>query len=299
MARSRLAVYTTVYPAARQYLPNWYRSVLLQTDIQFDLFVGLDSIDEESVRSAIGARNGSINFIRGSGTQAQIRQSAIETLVREYDAVVFVDSDDLLYPTRVESARKTLETSDVSGCALRVIDDAGADLGITFGQTNGEPLGSMLPRYNVFGLSNTAYRSDVLAGCLPLPEGCQLIDWLLASRAWAAGARLKFDPVARMAYRQYSSNVARVLLPFSAEQILQATSRVIGHYRCALESERPINGAFGAALREAWERAATFQQSIGNPGTLKDYVDSLNRMAPRYVWWWCVAHPALEHLWRN
>jgi hypothetical protein len=299
VARKRLAVYTTVYPAVRKYLPNWYRSVLLQTDTRFDLWVGLDSIDEESVGSAIGARNGSINFLAGSGTQAQIRQGAIETLVSGYDTVVFVDSDDLLYPTRIESARKELEASDVSGCALRVIDDAGADLGIKFGQTNGEQLESLLPRYNVFGLSNTAYRSDVLASCLPLPEGCQLIDWLLASRASAAGARLKFDPVARMAYRQYSSNVARVLLPFSAEQILQATSRVIGHYRCALESERPINGAFGAALRVAWERAATFQQAIGNPATLRSYVDWFNRMTPRYVWWWCVAHPALEHLWRN
>jgi hypothetical protein len=237
--------------------------------------------------------------LTGSGTQAQIRQKAIETLVREYDAVVFVDSDDLLYPTRVESARKALETSDVSGCALRVIDEAGADLGITFGRTNGEKPESLLPRYNVFGLSNTAYRSDILAGCLPLPEGCQLIDWLLASRAWDAGARLKFDPVARMAYRQYSSNVARVLLPFTAEQVLQATARVTGHYRCTLESERPINGSFGAALQEARERVATFQQAIGNPETLRSYVDSFNRITPRYVWWWCVAHPALEHLWKN
>jgi hypothetical protein len=102
-----------------------------------------------------------------------------------------------------------------------------------------------------------------------------------------------------MAYRQYSSNVARVLLPFTAEQVLQATSRVTGHYRCALESGQPINGAFGAALREARERATAFQQAIGNSETLRSYVDSFNRMAPRYVWWWCVAHPALEHLWRN
>jgi hypothetical protein len=148
-------------------------------------------------------------------------------------------------------------------------------------------------------MSNTAYRCDVLRQCLPLPDHCEIVDWLVATRAWAMGARFAFDPSPRMAYRQYASNIARVLLPFSASQILQATRRVIGHYQCAVEGEQPINGDFGGALREAYARAAVFQRSIDDSETLAKYAAELNARQPRYVWWWCVAHPELEHLWKN
>jgi len=192
-----------------------------------------------------------------------------------------------------------LETCDVAGCALTIIDEKGADLGITFGQMDPDEVGSLLPRYNVFGLSNTAYRSDVLRRCLPLPDDCEIVDWLLVTRAWAGGNRLSFDRRPHMAYRQYASNIARVLLPFSPSQVAAATARVIGHYRCALESERPVNGDCGKLLRQAYARALQFQRAIADHETLNRYVDELNVKTPRYVWWWCVAHPELEQIWKS
>jgi hypothetical protein len=300
MSSDRLAVYTTVYPGVERYLATWYQSVLSQTDQDFDLWVGVDSLTHDAVTEAMKITHRAINFVSAKeGSPAEIRQHALESLIDEYSSLVFVDSDDLLYPTRVETAREALESYDVYGCALGVIDEAGSDLGITFGQLDGEPLGSLLPRYNVFGMSNTAYRSEALRRCLPLPDGCELVDWLLATRAWSQGAGMTFDEQPRMAYRQYSSNVARIVLPFTSAQVVAATKRVASHYRCALKSGRPINGSCGDALRQASERTAMFEQAIGDAGTLAEYVSQLNNKAPRYVWWWCVAHPELEHLWTN
>jgi hypothetical protein len=31
---------------------------------------------------------------------------------------------------------------------------------------------------------------------------------------------------------------------------------------------------------------------------LERYVTQLNALPRRYLWWWSVAHPALEHLWK-
>ena len=67
------------------------------------------------------------------------------------------------------------------------------------------PLEHLLVRNNVMGLSNTAYRSDLLRRCLPIPTEAELMDWLLAVRSLALGARLQFDPEPRMWYRQYSN----------------------------------------------------------------------------------------------
>src|SRR5262249_28123416 len=158
----RLAVYTTVYPGVERFLGGWYQSVASQTDRDFDLWVSLDSLGTDDCLEALGAKPSAVNFMPTTGrTPAEIRDSGMKILAENYRAIVLVDSDDLLYPTRVGSARAALEHHDVVGCALRIIDESSRDLGIEFGPAAGEEIEALLPRYNVFGLSNTAYRSEI------------------------------------------------------------------------------------------------------------------------------------------
>ena len=44
----------------------------------------------------------------------------------------------------------------------------------------------------------------------------------------------------------------------------------------------------------------TFETFVGaSEANLTRYVEALNRLAPRYVWWWAVANPELESLWKS
>jgi hypothetical protein len=233
-------------------------------------------------------------------TPATLRQRAFAALVSRYDSIVFVDADDVLLPERVESARQMLATFDVTGCALRLIDEHDADLDMTFGPADDDDLPSMLIRWNVFGLSNSAYRASALARCLPVPAECVLIDWLLATRALISGATFGFDREPRMLYRQYARNTARVRPPFTTETVLTATALVEGHYRALFESpwtwDWPLEarGPFEAART----RVAAFAEAMrSSPAILDRYVTALNQLPPRGVWWWAVANPELEHLW--
>ena len=174
---------------------------------------------------------------------------------RDADAVVFVDSDDILDPSRVAAAREALATADVVGCALRLADETGAELGAIFGPAGGALVAADLPRTNVFGLSNSAYRVATLRSCLPIPDACALVDWLLATRAWAFGARLAFDSTPRMVYRQGAASATRVSPPFDARHVLAATDLVLGHYRVALESSAgPAGGPGGRSRRRPRSR---------------------------------------------
>ena len=297
----RVALYTTIYPGVEKYLAGWYRSVVAQTDRDFDVCVGIDALDRDEVLTALGADDTEVRFVSsGGGTPAGIRQSAIERLVDEYSMIVFADSDDLLFPDRVASARAALASCDVVGCALRVVDDDERDLGIEFGPAADVDLGSLLLRNNVFGMSNSAYRNDTLGRSLPIPHDCVCIDWLLATRAWASGAVLRFDGTPQMAYRQYAENTARVLLPFTAEQVLVAAERVLDHYRCVLDDGWQLPSDARAALEAARDQVASFHRTVSRSAdALARYVDALNRLSPAYVWWWCVAHPHLEETWKN
>lgn len=297
----RLALYTTVYPGVERYLPSWYESVLAQTDRNFDIWIGVDGLDVSAVIAAMSAGPSATWVMAARGdSPAQIRHKAIARMVRKYPAVVFADSDDLLDPTRVEAARRSLKESDVSGCAMRIIGEHGNDLGIVLEPPGGQAIGGLLIRTNVFGLSNTAYRSHVLGRCLPIPPECVLVDWFLVTRAWTLAGRLDFDFTCRMAYRQHSHNTAPLVPPFTPQRVTLATKLVLDHYTLVLEKVPELQPQHRAELEAARNRAKAFYMSIeGSPDILRQYVQALNKLPTNHMWWACVAHPQLQDIWTN
>src|ERR1051325_9052353 len=173
----KVAVYTTIYPGVEVYLLDWYRSVRAQTDRDFRLWIGLDGIEPEAVEAVVGEQLEAIWVRAERGeTPAQIRQRALVGIVDTCDAVVLVDSDDVLRETRVAAARAALEKSDLAGCALRLVDVGGRELGLTFALPPELRAKDVLPKNNVFGFSNSTYRSELLRRCLPVPAGGVLVD---------------------------------------------------------------------------------------------------------------------------
>ncbi len=106
-SRGNLAVYTTIYPGMEAYLVDWYRSLREQTDQDFQLWIGLDKITSEFVEDALGS-DLKANWMKApvGATPAQIRQQALSKIVETCSAVVLVDSDDVLHPTRVAAAKR-------------------------------------------------------------------------------------------------------------------------------------------------------------------------------------------------
>lgn len=295
----RLALCTTFYPGVERFLGAWYESVRLQTDSAFDLWIGLDELDPRTAMEAIGT-DPHATWVQAppAVTPAQVRQASIEPICRQYPAVVFVDADDILYPSRVEASRKGLECSDAYGAAMDIVGERGEAAGVRF-EAPDLPVSEVLPRWNIFGLSNTAYRTGVLSACLPIPSSCILVDWFLATRAWGNNARFFFDREPRMAYRQHGTNTARVLPPFTAEQVLLAARRVTEHYALVLE-HGTLPADHHRLVREAAERARGFLGAMRASSERLDlYVQALNKLPAGHIWWSCVAHPDLEETWRN
>jgi hypothetical protein len=298
----RIAVYTTWYPGIERFLEPWHASLRAQTDQAFDLWIGADGVDAPRLLAALPADDRPVHFYaRPGATPAQVREGAIRQILDAYPSVVFVDSDDWLEASRVAAAREGLRRHDVVGCALRIVDEDGRDAGVRFAPPPDAPWEQLLPRYNVFGLSNSAYRTEVLRRCLPVPNDCILFDWLLVTRAWALGASLDFDATVRMAYRQYPGNVARVLPPFGTDEVLAASARVLDYYGSILSDEGwRLPTAPRQSLEAARDYASDFLAAVrGSRPRLDAYVAALNRLPPRFMWWWLVANPELENTWTH
>jgi hypothetical protein len=297
---STMALYTVVYPGADRFLDAWYASVQAQADRDFDLWISLDGLAEAAVMARLGDREAPTLVVAEPGdTPAQVRQQALRRIVDDYDGVVLVDSDDLLHPDRVAAARAWLEGADVAACGLRLVDEAGRPLGMSLATPGEGGPEAILPRTNAFGLSNTAYRSDVLRACFPIPAGAALVDWYLITMAWLQGARLAFDPTARMDYRQHGANMARIRPPFTPERVRADTALVREHFRLVLDG-LPARAlpARARQVREAAADVASFDQRVVEDATrLSRYVQELNAAPPPLLWWASIAYPPMRSQW--
>ena len=297
---SAVALYTALYPAAAPFLGAWYASVEAQTDRGFDLWLSLDGLTEAAVGDLLGHRPAATFVVAGPGsTPAQVRQQALARIADQYEAVVLVDSDDVLHSDRVAGARAWLEGADVAACGLRLVDEAGQPMGLSLATPRNGGADAILPRTNAFGLSNTAYRSDILRACLPIPATATLVDWYLITMAWLQGARLAFDTTARMDYRQHGANMVRIRSPFAAERVRADTALVREHLRLVLDNLPP--GALQERVTQvraaAVDVAAFDQRVVSDAAGLARYVRRLNAAPPPLLWWASVAHPPLRSQW--
>jgi hypothetical protein len=279
---------------------DWYRSLRRQTDQEFQLWIGLDKVGSEFVENVLGS-DLKANWVTVpfEATPAQIRQQALGQIVEACSAVVLVDSDDLLHPSRVAAARAALLDSELVGCALSLIDQQGKGLDLTFDLPPQLGPEDVFPRNNVFGFSNSAFRSDLLRRCLPIPTDAVLVDWFLATRAWLLGAKLVFDRVPRMDYRQHPANTARVRFPVSRDQVISDTALVRRHFQLLLAepTSRYVTERYAALGQVAREIEEFHQQVVLHPEKLDRYVEALNALQPAPLWWSCVAYPALGQMW--
>jgi hypothetical protein len=297
-----IAVYTTIYSGVEPYLSDWFCSLRKQTDHEFELWIGLDGLTSESIQRLLGAELDATWVVASAGaTPAEIREQALARIAAKCSGVVLVDSDDRMHPTRVEAAKTSLQSSELTGCALCMINERGEALGRDFSLPAHVAPDEVFPRNNVFGFSNSAIRSELLRRCLPIPGNAVLVDWVLATRAWLLGARLGFDPVPRMDYRQHSANTARLQYPIHADQVLSDTALVQQHFRVMLSTLRPeYLRERVTELRSAAAEIEAFRQCIVlDPVWLESYVEALNAQPPATVWWSTVAYQPLEDMWKS
>jgi hypothetical protein len=300
---NKFGVYTTVYPAAMKYLPEWYRSVQAQTDTDFELWIGLDALNRSDVEAGLGCSvDAHFVLAEENATPALVRDHALRQMTGANLDVILVDSDDVLHPSRVASARQALRTSDLAACALQIVDETGQPLDCNFNLDPAVKPSQVLPRNNVFGFSNSAYRCELLERCLPIPRDAVLVDWYVATRAWLFGAELSFDRSVRMQYRQYGANTARVRLPFWPDQILSDALLVRKHFQLVLASgsqEHFLPGRWAELLRAARDFEQFERYIKQSPANLNAYLDSLNRAVKQPIWWTSVAYSPLAHMWKQ
>lgn len=293
-----VALYTACYPGAEKYLSGWRDSLLCQSDPDFTVCMSLDNVDRNTVLSLVGP-NPILNFIETDpgDTPAELRSKALMQLTDQFEILILVDIDDLLLPSRVSSAKKMLKTSELNCCAMIVIDSIQGKKTHFFYPTTRS---TEIVRKNVLGLTNSAWRSDVLKECLPLPSNCVLVDWLFATRAHAKQTKTSYDYTPRMVYRQHSGSITRIIPPFSRSNIIDGCKLTLQHYSIAIEESFERYPLLTRELQLREKEVKEFMFAIQQSNSImQKYLDALNVLPLGFVWWDYIAHPKLEKIWQR
>lgn len=165
---SKTVFITTVFPGIESYLPDFFRSIHIQSYQNFDLLVmndGLASIKEflpENFNVHM-----EMYIPRNANNPAAIREEAIEIARNKaYEVVVFGDADDYFQENRVELCLDYLLQEKIIVNELSLVNQEGLLISENYFSNrllNKQRIDlGFIENKNIFGLSNSAFKMEIL-----------------------------------------------------------------------------------------------------------------------------------------
>lgn len=292
----KLAVVSFVYPAVKGYIKSFLDSIAAQTEKNFSLWIYDDGCElkKSDLRFHPAARIIEVSNL----SPVEIRYKALQELIDDFDWVVFIDSDDLMHPSRVKSIMQGIEEHSDAGVVqhpLSVFDSRGTILtGFARANSRGkEPNTGVLDlHYNIYGMSNIAYRTRIFRN-MPVLTEIIAFDWLLAAYASLSGEKFVHLDADLTLYRMHGTNVSRFIKPFRMVDIVSSLRAVTAHLN-ALSRMAGIfrSSSLSARIAARKEEIKLYECSvISSPPSSEVYLKHINDEQPVPGWWWHVANP--------
>ena len=204
----KIAFLTTIFPMKRQFLIDFFNSLNNQTYDNFDVVVANDGY---SNFNEIKLKYGKLNIVEleYSNTPAKNREYGINYCIeRKYDILIFGDSDDYFSNNRVELSLNILNNNDIVVNDVSLFDGRGVYETMYISNRlsdNSKVNYSYIKNKNIFGLSNTALKINILSKVI-FDKDLVAVDWYLYKGLLKNGCKAIFTNKAITYYRQYKDN---------------------------------------------------------------------------------------------
>jgi len=280
--QGEVAVLTTVYPEAIDYLDMFLATLETQTENHFDLIIVNDGLDGLNAICELHDRL-TYRIVDSCLTPASNREKGIRYCVDAgYEYVVFADSDDYFEPRRVEVLIAKLRGLSVD-CVVNDVhlanDESGQIIQSYFSNRlkNGQLIKfEDIKHSNIFGLSNTAVRTKCLSG-IEIDPKLVAVDWYLFTLLLLRGCSAVFTNEANTFYRQHGTNtvgIGQVTIESIKRSILVKSK----HYMA-------LAGMYNE-LTSLSDYYAGLAARISDNKYIRQYYNKCIERLPEYPFWW-------------
>ena len=234
----RTCLFTVVHAGSAPYFDEFLASLNKQTDLDFELLILNDAPswqDSPSGETKMAEQPFRWRWIDVTGSIVEIRKQGLSMLRDEAraDAVIFIDSDDLMAPNRVEICKANLKPREVLFNELILFGEGQTPYALLKQHfLDGQELRLRdLTHSNCLGLSNTAlFVEDIMSRFQDIPDDTIAFDWAFFSGLLHDGCRARFISGTSTLYRQHAGNTAS-LVDIGDAQILRSVLVKAQHYR--------------------------------------------------------------------
>ncbi|MBA7520020.1 hypothetical protein ES705_12108 [subsurface metagenome] len=208
MKKSDAVFLTTIFPASKKYLDDFFTSLQRQTYRNFDILVINDRVD--NFNSYITQYPDlSIIEIISELTPAKNRETGInKALELDYKFIVFGDSDDYFSENRMQKSLEVLKNNDIVINELTLFSHNNRNN--NFLTTHLKDINSLQEKNfnsNIFGFSNIAVRSEIIESPIDFEDNLIAVDWFFITTLLLRKPRqVQFLKEVQTYYRQYDNN---------------------------------------------------------------------------------------------
>jgi glycosyltransferase involved in cell wall biosynthesis len=192
-----------------RFLHDFFNTLNKQTYKEFDIVVVNDGYEDFKNIKLKYVNDLNIIELTFSGTPSKNREYGINYCIENnYDVLIFGDSDDYFSDNRVELSLNTLKENDIVVNDISLFNDTGIyeERYISNRLNDNSKISyEYIQNKNIFGLSNTAIKLDILEEVV-FDEDLLAVDWYLYKGLLKNGCSSLFINKAITYYRQYEGN---------------------------------------------------------------------------------------------
>ena len=109
--KNKTVLVTTLYPKGKKFFKHFFNSLQDQTTKKFDVLLANDGVNQSDFLPLL--KDIYFEIINASGTIPDIRRKLILKAIKNYEKIIFSDSDDLLEKNRIELISKMLDKNHI------------------------------------------------------------------------------------------------------------------------------------------------------------------------------------------